>query len=303
MEWVFQGAAEAAGWPEDSGCFPEMPVPAVASLDDSVLWERGAPKLQAKLRAVVEEMKDWGLFVNLSKCKVHRSPDADQGPITLEGVEIPCVDHLEVMGLCFSVTSTCCELMQTVLSKARKKFWACKHVVCGPGPLADRIRYFDKVVTGSALWCAAAILPDRQALQMVNGHMFMMVGWMMGLGRRPGEDWLSSHVRGLRAARAMVHKVLKDRWSTKWLRRVWRYTGHRARALYRTYPPASSLMNEYRSRPWWVAQQADLGGIRHPGRFFPKLGNHETVLDSVCKGPWRVSPGTEIGGSVWRMSG
>ena len=27
VEWVFQGAAEAAGWPEDSGCFPEMPCP------------------------------------------------------------------------------------------------------------------------------------------------------------------------------------------------------------------------------------------------------------------------------------
>ena len=95
------------------------------------------------------------------------------------------------MGVNFSVKASCCELMQPVLAKARRKFWADQAVICGPKSLAARIRYFDRLVTGSALWCSSAILPDRQALMMVNAHLYMMVVWMMGLRRRMGEDWLA----------------------------------------------------------------------------------------------------------------
>ena len=191
------------------------------------------------------------------------------------------------MGVGFSVKASCCELMQPTLAKARKKFWADKEVICGPGPLSATIKYFDKVVTGSALWCLLAIIPDRQALMMVNAHLYVRVGWMMTLKGRPGEDWLGCHIRTLRAARAAVQRVMGERWSTKWLRWVWKCAGQRIRGGDRVHLPASTIISHYGTGPWWKEQQADPNGLRHSGRFLPKLSIHEGNLGSICKGPWR----------------
>ena len=275
MEWAFHQAGVAGSWSADTQCFPGLEVPAVAFMDDAVLWERGVRRVRTKLVHLTFELQRWGLKVNPSKSQVYLSPYAEPGDLEVDGAVVPQSDELEVMGVGFSVKASCSELLQATLAKVRRKFWADKEVICGPGPLAARLRYFDRVVAGSALWCAAAIIPDRQALMMVNAHLYMMVGWMMNLKRRPGEDWLGCHIRSLRAARAAVHRVLGKRWSTKWLRRVWRYAGHRIRGGDRASPPGSTLISHYRTGPWWREQQADPNGVRHPGRFFPKLSIHE----------------------------
>ena len=198
---------------QDTECFPGLGVPAALFMDDGVLWERGVHRMRTQLMSLTAELSQWGLRVNPCKCQMYVSPYAEPGVLAVDGVEVPQAEVLEVMGVNFSVKASCCELMQPVLAKARRKFWADQAVICGPGSLAARIRYFDRVVTGSALWCSSAILPDRQALMMVNAHLYMMVVWMMGLRRRTGEDWLACHVRTLRAARAAVHRVLGERWS------------------------------------------------------------------------------------------
>ena len=161
------------------------------------------------------------------------------------------------------------------------------YLLTGEGSIRHKLTLFSRIVTNSALWCSAAILPDKQALSAANAHLMLMISWMMGTKRRPNEEWLAFHLRSLRTARSMAHRYMKERWSTTWLRRFWGYAGHRSRAAGLPFPPASSIVDSYRTKMWWNAQQEDPQGIRHPGRFYPKFHNMEGVMDEVCSMPWR----------------
>ena len=87
----------------------------------------------------------------------------------------------------------------------------------------------DTVVGGCLLWCIGAIIPDGNALGLLNSLQLQFSVWMNSRGRKQEEDWLQHHIRVRREMRAILHKFQIQRWSTKWLQRVWRYSGHRAR--------------------------------------------------------------------------
>ena len=187
---------------------------------------------------------------------------------------------------------------------ARAKFWACKHLLVNGTALRRRMTLLDRLITSSALWCCAAVLPDRMALLLVNKHLLRMVVWMLKSKRAPHQTWLDHHLRQLRTARAVLTSTLKERWSTKWLRRIWGYMGHVARGSHRVWPPASSVVNDFRDRTWWSQQQQQQSaGVRHKGRFFPKLTNWERDLSVVCKGDWKAKaldrPASRLGLMSW----
>ena len=54
------------------------------------------------------------------------------------------------------------------------------------------------------------------------------------------------------------------------------------------FPPASSLFVQYRDLQWWQDEQARSGGMRHGGRFFPRLMRMEKCLDEVAGGSWKL---------------
>ena len=148
-------------------------------------------------------------------------------------------------------------------------------------PLASRLSVgeFDKLVTSSSLWCCSAIVPNRMALLLVNRHLLRLVVWMLRSKRASRETWLEHHLQELRTARAVVHStIIRERWSTRWLRRMWGYMGHVARGTHKESPPASSVLSNYRDRNCWYQQQQQSTHIRHKGRVFPKLANWERDL-------------------------
>ena len=226
--------------------------------------------------------------MNHSKCKIYFSPHATVREIRVAGQVVPQAESMDVMGVSFTVGASPSDLISGPLGMARSKFWACRHLLVNGTSLRKRMVLVDRLVTSSALWCCAAIVPDRMALLLVNRHLLRFVTWMLSSKRGMAETWLEHHLRKLRTARAVVHSTIRERWSTKWLRRAWGYMGHVARGMDRLSPPASSVINQYRDREWWQMQQHSTMGLRHVGRFFPKLMNWERDLCSVCGGNWKA---------------
>ena len=155
-------------------------------------------------------------------------------------------------------------------------------------PIGARIRMLDRVIGGSALWCVSAFAPEPAALQAVNLMLYQCVLWMLGLRKTAHEQWVDFRKRGMRMARQLVCRNIKDRWSTQWLSRWWGFQGHVCRGMDREAPPSSSYLCHFRTLEWWSNQQALVHGLRHSGRFHAKLHQLDRRMNAVAKQPWRI---------------
>ena len=181
------------------------------------------------------------------------------------------------------------QVLQPLLARARAKFWSISHLLRAKASIKARTRLMDRVVTNSALWCIAAFPPETLGLRVVNSFQFILMGWLLKLGKRPEETWVDFRKRVVRSARLALHSSGVGRWSTQWLQKWWGYSGHRTRTILRPNPPVSAYVDEFRTLAWWKHQQG-LGpgiGVRHPARFFARLMSMEAKMDRVCAGPWR----------------
>ena len=213
---------------------------------------------------------------------------AYSGPrtLTVDGVTLLADDHSLVMGLKLREKYKTSELLASLITRARDKFWANSRILCTPGNLAKRLRIMNTVVGGTLLSCIGAIAPDSYGLQQVNTLMYRVVSWMMRLKEGLDEDPIIYRIGCNRSARDAVHKYLQIRWSTTWLERTWNYRGHIARAALLPHPPASSMFVQCRTLQWWESQQQQ-AGMRHAGKFFPKLMKLERELNHASGGIWQ----------------
>ena len=177
--------------------------------------------------------------------------------------------------------------MQPVYQKAKAKFWSIKHLLKSRAPIGNKLHILNRVVGGAALWCVAALTPELSALQSINMLLYQFVIWVLGLKKGNSEDWETYKKRSIRHARQVVCLHLKTRWSTVWLSRFWGYAGHVARGMHATNPPCSSLINAWRDNEWWEREQGRATGMRHGGRFYPKLAQLDKAINHTAGGPWR----------------
>ena len=260
----------------------------IAFVDDLIAWEGSVQGLSRKTEQLVQEMRTWGLRVNLSKCQVYISPyNQDKGVVRVAGTDLLASDHLLVMGVPFRVGITPKEALAPLFAKTKARFWSMKHVFRAKVPLQGRLKLMDKVLGNLVLWCAAAFQPDKLALQTVNVLQSQLVIWSMRLAKHSNEDWLEFRIRCFRSARWAIQRFVGTRWSTAWLKRAWGFAGHRARSGLWRPPPPSGLINNFRTLEWWTKEQQTKQGKRHPGRFFPRLMGEERALEDAAEGPWR----------------
>ena len=199
-------------------------------MDDAVFWDIDQAVLGRRVSQLATVMKQWGLELNPDKCQAYVSPHARSGQsIVIEGQRLSPQPCLDVMGLNLSVTATASETIAPLIAKARGAFWSMKHVLCRKASIHKRLQVLDTVVGGCLLWCCAALMPDVQALGLVNSFQCQMIVWMLKRGRQAGETWVSHHMRTFREARALLFYHKQPRWSTNWLTRMWNYWGHWAR--------------------------------------------------------------------------
>ena len=288
IDWLLEELASEGLGVRCRDSYEGLGVSEAAYVDDMLLWHGSREGLQAKVERLVGLLARWGLRVNLQKCQLYSSPHSmDSGPFVVDGQVIRCDDHVMVMGIPFRVGITSKEAMMPLFTKVKNKFWAIKGMFRAKTNLTGRLRMIHKVLGNTALWCAGALMPDQSALKAINTLQLQLAVWTMKLSKGRDEDWVSFRVRTLRAARYALQRTCPERWSTSWLRRAWGYAGHRARSSQWRCPPLSAVIDEFRTLAWWQTEQASPRGLRHPGRFFPKLMNIERALDRAAGGPWR----------------
>ena len=259
-------------------------------MDDGCFWSRGVALMQAKIREYAQQLRKYGLSINLGKCQLYCAPRCFGGRVLRLGeAALEASPHLEVMGLQFKVGVTTMELLTPLATKARNRFWEIRHILCSKGGLSQRIRTMQRTAAQAGLWCLSAIPPDPGGLGYMNSVQTQLVVWMMRLRRGAAEDWGSFRLRVWRAARAALHRAGQERWSTVWLRKFWRYSGHRARGLDREFPVLSSILDSFRDKQWWDTEKLKPPGqgVRHV-RHFARLMQMEGKLNLVAGGPWRM---------------
>ena len=286
MEIALREAGDEFDWARLPRILPELEHSDLLYMDDGVLWARGCGDLTRKIEEFSIVLRRYGLELNLKKCQLYCTPACD-GPhsLMLQGFKLEGRPDLEIMGLNLHQGVTMTSLMHPLLVKAQNKFWSISHVMRCKVSAVDRIRLMHKVISNSALWCCSAFPPDRGALKAANTQQTLLIGWLLRLGKRRDEDWLSFRLRLVRSARAMLHKSGVPRWSTCWLQRWWGYSGHRGRSMLRDFPPFSAEIDFTRTLHWWKQQSA--AGRQHPGQFYPRLMNLERAMDKACGCPRR----------------
>ena len=191
------------------------------------------------------------------------------------------------MGLPMRVGMSMSELVAPLVARARSKFWALHHIFRSRTGLKGRLRSMAVAVGNAALWCLSAFPPERPAMGLLNTMQLQLTMWTMRLARRTDETMGDFSVRAFRSARAALHSCGVERWGTSWLRRWWRFSGHRARCLLRTVPPISAQLDAFRTLERWERQKRCPTGIRHP-QHFPRLANMERAMNQAAQGEWRM---------------
>ena len=287
VDWILSELRDEHGW-DQYQVFEGLGIGEIAFVDDLIVWDGDRDTLTHRSSQLCDALSKWGLKVNKHKCQLYISPfNKETGSVKIEGVPLKEDDHLQVMGLTFKVGITAKEAMLPLMARAKAKYWSLKLLFKAKVPLGGRLKLLHRTVGNTVLWCAAAFLPDKQALQTVNVLQAQMVIWSMRLGKREGEDWLEYRLRSFRASRWAIQRFIGIRWSTCWLQRAWDYAGHRARSSEWQPPPPSGMLDSFRHLQWWSKEQASKFGKRHPARFFPQLMGEERALDEAAKGPWR----------------
>ncbi|CAE7344140.1 pol [Symbiodinium sp. CCMP2592] len=285
-EEILEDTRRRYRWDAREPVFEGLRVQELLFMDDGCLWDKTAKGLSQKLEEWATELALAGLQLNPAKCKVYFSPYL-RGPrgVRVRELEVPEVKSFEVMGVPFRVGATSSELIAPFLQRAKDKFWSLKHLLRAHTPLKGRICLLDRVVGGLVLWCLASLAPDNSSMALLNTLQLQLVIWSMRLAKRPDESWLSFRKRSYRGARQVVWTHLQRRWSTCWLDRWWCFAGHRARGLDRDVPGAASIVDAYRDREWWTAEQSKPVDhrVQHP-RHFPKLSNMEKDMDTAATG-------------------
>ncbi|CAE7497830.1 unnamed protein product [Symbiodinium sp. CCMP2456] len=288
-ELVLTDTVSMHGWRNMTPLYPDLPPEEMLYMDDGMLWSGFLSVVQARAQTLSVEFAKYGLRMNPQKCQLYASPHVTgKHEIVLNGVRVQASPTLEVMGLSLRVGMSIYEVVSPAVSRARAKFWELKHLFRAKGHMKSRARVMQRVVGATALWYVCAVPPDKAAMTALNATQLQLMVWLLRFSKASTESWGEFRQRAFRGARSALHSAGLERWSTLWLRRYWRYAGHRVRSVLSPFPPISCDFEFFRTLPWWTHQQTlKQGGLRHKGHHYARLTLLEQHLDSVAGAPWR----------------
>ena len=288
MDVALAEASQKFSWKSRPKLFEDFEYEEVLYMDDGILWGLDCASIGQRLEEFSRVLLGYGLKLNLGKCRLYCSPHYNGARRVRVGTHwLEAEGRLEIMGVPLAVGQPLTRTLQPLLARARSKFWSISHLLRGKSSIKSRTVLMDKVVSSTALWCIAAFPPEALGLQMVNCFQFILMGWLLKLGKRSQESWVDFRKRVVRSARVFLHHSKVDRWSTQWLRKWWGYAGHRVRSLLRSSPPISAYIDCFRCLEWWNHEKRKKDGLRHPTRFYARLMTMEAKMDKACAGSWR----------------
>ncbi|CAE7749213.1 pol [Symbiodinium sp. CCMP2456] len=286
-ETCLHEAAAKFEWHKQTSTFEGLNLDDLLYMDDGLQWSPGVEGLERRIAQWGVVLQEFGLRINAKKCQLYCSPYyKGKRVMKVQGELLFASDEIRILGLTFRVGITPSELVAPLLAQARAKFWGgLRHLLRAKTPLGGRVRLMERILGGTVLWPLAAIPMDNASLGLINSLQLQMCIWMMRVAKRLDETWVQFRERAYRGARSVVHQHSKKRWSTLWLERWWQYSGHRTRLHLHDSQHAPAILDSYRTRVWWLEQQALLStGIKHPGHIYPKLMNMERDMDTATGG-------------------
>ena len=289
-ETCLQEASLRYKWQDTEDAFEGLSLNNLLYMDDGLQWSKGVGGIEKRIMQWGVLLQEYGLKINAKKCQLYCSPFyTGKRTIRIQGELLHATDELHILGMTFRVGITPSELLAPLLAKARAKFWGgLQHLLRSKTPIGGRIRLMERILGGTVLWPLSALPMDSAGLGLINNLQLQICIWMMRVAKRPDESWIQFRERAYRGARAVIHKYAGKRWSTVWLERWWKYAGHRTRINMHGTLNAATIVDEYRTRTWWMDQQAKpQTGLRHPGHHYPKLMNMERDMDQAAGGAWR----------------
>ncbi|CAE7233474.1 unnamed protein product [Symbiodinium sp. CCMP2592] len=289
-ELALADTIETHGWRHMPALYPGLPPEEMLYMDDGLLWNGLPQVVQARAQTLSTQLSKYGLKLNPLKCQLYASTKVTERRfIVLDGVTITAQAQLEVMGITLRVGMSIYELVAPTASRARAKFWELRHIFRARGNMKQRARVMERVIGATALWFICAVPPDKSAMTALNATQLQLMVWLLRFAKTSTETWEDFRKRAFRGARSALHSAGVERWSTLWLRRYWRYAGHRVRASLSPVPPISTEVEFFRTLSWWRWQQKrkKQHAVLHKGHHYARLTVLEQSLDSVAGSPWR----------------
>ncbi|CAE7577241.1 unnamed protein product [Symbiodinium sp. CCMP2592] len=290
-ELVLSETVHKYSWRGMPPLYGDLPPEEMMFMDDGLMWNGSLPVVQTRAQQLSIEFARYGLRMNPAKCQLYVTPNVPgEHSIVLNGSKVVAAPQLEVMGLPLRVGMSMYELVSPAATRARSKFWELKHILRAKGYMKNRARVMQRVVGATALWFICCVPPDKATMTALNTTQLQLMVWLLRFAKAATESWEDFRKRAFRGARAALHSAGLERWSTLWLRRYWRYAGHRVRTVLSEHPPISCDFEHFRTLPWWNRQKAlpQGQGVKHKGHHFARLTQLEQNMDRVAGHPWRV---------------
>ena len=126
-----------------------------------------------------------------------------------------------------------------------------------------RLRLFETCVSRGVLWCCESWLPTQDEKRKLVSVQNDMLRRIVGIRRRPDEDWIPWIIRSTRDAREAAVGASVNLWPEAIMRAKWRWAGHVARM-----EPSRLCRRtvEWRDSEWCATRDVVGGRPRRPKR-------------------------------------
>jgi len=269
-------------------------VTSLAFLDDIYFVTECFDSAQIMLNELLAAFAEAGLTPNLGKISWLANKyvrHAECLALTVGKVLIPASDHLIVLGSHVSLTG-----FETPAFRHRvARSWACfhkwQHILCSKACLADRVKFWAKVVLPSLLWGLQTLRAQNQeGISAIRFCQSLQLRKMMKLKRLPTghdsvEPWLDWQIRTIHKTR-QVAEFHRCEAAAKFHEQRCNWANHVARlGVINQQPHLVHFLLLWRPLFWWREQQlfADIDfscPVKHPGDWGkPRRFEHGFNLD------------------------
>ena len=151
-------------------------------VDDGLAMFNSPGQLRRLMPELIGCLRDLGLQLNISKCKLLGWPDSQRLPPCLHGIQL--VTSTVFLG-CNLTTQPEAELhfVQGLMQRAVRAFCSNRRVLCHPSaPVHRRLQLFQQLVVSTFRWALGAVVPTQGILKALRVQGTTLVVWLLGLG-------------------------------------------------------------------------------------------------------------------------
>ena len=194
------------------------------------LWALRKPFLQLLLDSLAARLACRNLEIHPTKTRyVHTSKHEQTLKVVGKDIKGEAGGMITVLRAPVALGSDVVACLGEIARRAKAAYGVHKAMLQGPGSRKQKLVVYGRFVTPAALWAVGAAHSHDALLKGANTLPLLQLRQMLGVKRRPTEDWVTWNQRSLRYTRGVLAQRQDLRWSSVILKLVWRLHGHLAR--------------------------------------------------------------------------